>query len=415
MKQIALRILQAVVRLCARMIVARYKPTIVAITGSAGKTSTKEAIYAALSRFKRVRKSAKNFNNELGVPLAIIGEWERISSPAFFFWLRVIGSAISQILFPSSTYPEVLVLEYGADRAGDIDRLMDIARPDIAVISAIGSIPVHVEFYAAGVEGVVREKSKLATKLPAGKCVFLNADDIHTPEIMKRTRARVETFGFSENATMRVFQFNHIYDKSTIRGALCKVQKEGSIVPVTLPAVFSVSHGYAVTAALLVAGEFGINMVSAGEALSDAYEVAEGRSRIIPGIKHTQIIDETYNSSPLALETALKTLSLITSRRKIAVLGDMLELGDYSLKAHEKAGKQIVGAVDILITVGPRARFIGNNAKKDGMKEDAVYIFETAQEAKKVLQDIMKEGDIILVKGSRAIGLDIVLEEIVER
>ena len=415
MKQIALSILNTIVRFLARMIVARYKPTIVAITGSAGKTSTKEAIYAGLSRFKRVRKSAKNFNNELGVSLAIIGEWERISSPVIFFWFRVIGSALSQILFSSSTYPEVLVLEYGADRAGDIDRLMDIALPDIAVISAIGTIPVHVEFYAAGVEGVVREKSKLATKLPAGKCVFLNADDTHTAEIKKRTRARIETFGFSEDATMRVFQFSHIYDKSTIRGALCKIQREGSIVPVTLPAVFSVSHGYAVTAALLVAQEFGINMVSAGEALSDAYEAAEGRSRIIPGIKNTQIIDETYNSSPLALETALKTLSLITTRRRIAVLGDMLELGDYSLKAHEKAGRHVVGSVDILITVGPRARFIGVNAKKDGMKEEMVYIFETAKEAKKVLQDIMKEGDIILVKGSRAIGLDTVLEEVIER
>lgn len=415
MKQLAIRILQITLRFLVRMILARYKPTIVAITGSAGKTSTKEAIFSVLSRFKRVRKSAKNFNTELGVSLAIIGEWERISSPVIFFWFSVIGSAIKQIIFSSPSYPEILVLEYGADRAGDIDKLMDIAHPDISVISAIGTIPVHVEFYAAGVEGVVREKSKLAVKLPAGKCVFLNADDPHTVEIEKRTRARVETFGFSEKATMRVFQFNHIYDKATIRGALCKIQKEGSIVPVTLPAVFSVSHGYAITAALLVAQEFGINMVSAGEALSDAYEAAEGRSRIIPGIKHTQIIDETYNSSPLALETALQTLSLITSKRKIAVLGDMLELGDYSLKAHERAGKQVVGAVDILVTVGPRSRFIAAQAKKNGMKESNVYVFETADEARKTVQDIMKEGDILLIKGSRAIGLDTILREVVER
>ena len=133
---------------------------------------------------------------------------------------------------------------------------------------------------------------------------------------------------------------------------------------------------------------------------------------LIQGIKHTQLVDESYNSSPLALETALKTLKMITFKRRIAVLGDMLELGEYTLKAHEKAGEEAAESVDVLITVGTRAKFIAYKAREKGLAQEQVHIFETAQEAGRKLQEVMREGDIILIKGSHSIGLEKVVEEV---
>lgn len=410
----AVKLLTHIVRMLARLTIRQYRPFIIGITGSAGKTSAKEAIYTVLSQKGSIRKTSANFNNELGVPLSILGEWDVITKPVWFFWLRVLCASCIRLLYVAGGYPKTLVLEYGADRPGDIEKLCNIAKPDIAVISAIGSVPVHVENYPSGIEEVFREKIRLIQALDPSHTAILNADDVYFEKMRERTRARIISFGCKEGADVRITNFTHALSKDgSLEGIACKIQYKNTGIPIIIPSAFSISHTYAVACAIAVAYEQDINPTDIATHVR-SYHPVQGRSALIRGIKNTQLIDESYNSSPLALETALRTLMLITSRRRVAVLGDMLELGDHTLRAHERAGEQVVEAVDILITVGMRAKFIAYKAREKGMHQEQVYVCETAEEAGKKLQELMREGDAVLIKGSRSIGLEKVIEEVRE-
>lgn len=415
MKKTLIRILRASAKALAALTIKKFKPTVIAVTGSVGKTSAKEAIYAALADAKRIRKSSANFNNELGVPLTVLGNWQSISKPAALFWLRVFAYSVWNLLAGSKgNYPEIIVLEYGADKPGDISHLMEIARPDIGVVTGIGTIPVHVENYPTGIEAVVKEKGKLISLLPATHVGCMNADDPFFDAIASKSRAQIQSYGFSEKAEVRIVNFSNMEEDERVTGISFKIQRGGAIVPFHIRNVFSVSHAYAVACAIAVADEFGINAVDVAAAIERGYRPVYGRSVLLEGVKDSQIIDESYNSSPLALETALRTLKNIGGRRRIAVLGDMLELGNFTVEAHEGIGKLVPYAADILITVGQRARFIAQKAEAAGMRGECIFSYDEAPEAGKKLQQIIKKGDLVLVKGSRSIGLDAIVEEIRE-
>jgi UDP-N-acetylmuramoyl-tripeptide--D-alanyl-D-alanine ligase len=134
--------------------------------------------------------------------------------------------------------------------------------------------------------------------------------------------------------------------------------------------------------------------------------------QILPGIKNTFLIDDSYNASPLSMRAALDALRDLSAKRKIAVLGDMLEIGKYTIEAHEAIGKLAAESANILVTVGPRAKFIAETAKAAGMKKSSVYSFDTADDARKPIQELMKQGDFVLIKGSHSMELDKVVEEI---
>lgn len=407
------RILAFVLETLSRATIRKYKPFIIGVTGSAGKTSAKEAIFSTLAAQGHIRKTSSNFNNELGLSLSILGEWSRIGRPVWFFWLRVCLVSLKRLVIRDGRYPRTLVLEYGSDKPGDIRKLLRIARPDIGVITAIGNIPVHVENYSGGVEAVFKEKSKIISVLTAVQTAILNADDPFYRKLRGRTRAKIISYGFSESADVRVMNFTHIAREERLEGIAFKIKFQNSLIPVAVRSAFSVSHAYAVACAVAVGIECGINPVDILDRMRE-YRPVEGRSLIREGIKRTQIIDESYNSSPLALETALKTLGMILNRRRIAVLGDMLELGDYTLGAHERAGEQAAKAVDVLVTVGPRAKFIGYKAREKGLAAEKIYTCETAEEAGRKLQELIREGDVVLIKGSHSIGLEKVVEEVRE-
>lgn len=409
-KHVAL--LSRIMKYLAQLTVRRFSPTIVAVTGSVGKTSTKEAIFAVLNGRMRVRKSPGNLNNELGVPLAIIGGYERIETPALLFWLRVIARAVWQLAFlKKENYPEILVLEYAADKPGDISYLLSIAKPHVGVISAIGSVPVHAEQYPTGTEGVIREKGKLVFALGASDTAVVNADDVSIKTLLPKIRARTIVFGQSRGATVRITHISHVTTDNKIEGLTFKLENESASLPVFLPRVFSVAHASAVAAGVCVGQIFDINALDALRAIEASYAPIGGRSAILEGMKDTQIIDESYNSSPLALEVALQSLTSVYGPRKIAVLGDMLELGPYTIQAHKDAGVLAARCVDVLITVGDRARIMAEEALNKGMSANAVHVCETAQDGLEALQKVFRKGDVILVKGSRAVGLELVVQE----
>lgn len=393
----------------AKWTIKKYQPGIVGITGTVGKTSSKEAILTVLRSIRKVRASNGNFNNEFGLPLTILGSWDK--SGGAFFWIKVILASLWRLIIRRA-YPEILVLEYGADQPGDLKHLLDIARPQIGVVTAIGDIPVHVEFYS-GPDAVAREKARLVEALPAIGFSVLNFDDEVVYEMREKTRAHVITYGFAAGAEVRITNFENRTEDGRPVGLTFKLEYGGSFVPVRLDGAFGKAQAYAAAAAAAVGLSFGINLVRISEALA-YYQAPTRRGKIINGIKNTLIFDDCYNASPLSMHAAIDTIRDLKAPRKIAVLGDMLEIGKYAIEAHENAGRLAEKVFDILVTVGPRARFIADSANKAGMSRKNILTFDFADEARIPVQDLLKKGDLVLVKGSRAIGLDKVVEEIRE-
>ncbi|RJQ28585.1 UDP-N-acetylmuramoyl-tripeptide--D-alanyl-D-alanine ligase [Candidatus Parcubacteria bacterium] len=426
MSPVFVRCLRWTLKVLAQLVIWRYRPGIVGITGSVGKTSTKFAVMAVLGIERRVRTAHGNLNNDLGLPLTILGSWSekelklvsreqkegtrRIAK--LFFWVKVICRGVFQLCYKSSSYPEILVLEYGADRPGDVRYLLQIARPNIGVVTAVGAVPAHVEFYKNS-EEVAREKARLIEYLPAAGFAVLNRDDKTVMALQDRTRAHLVTFGFSEGAEVRISRFHHYAEEGRPGGVAFRLEYGSSGASLKLPGMLGKSQAYAAAAAGAVGFVFGMSFQKVAEGLK-RYEPPPHRMQLRKGVKETWIIDDAYNASPLSMESALRALKDLPGKRKIAVLGDMLEIGPYAMEAHENLGRLVAEVADILITVGPRAKLIAEGAKKAKMRKANIKSFDDAEEAGKAVQDLIKAGDLILVKASRAIHLESVVEEIVD-
>lgn len=408
MKKFIITILQTLLKYIARAIIAKYNPMIIGITGSVGKTSAKEAIRNVVARERTVRAPSKNFNNELGLPLTIIGDFKSIGG--IFFWFFVVCKGIYIVLVRDKTYPEVLVLEYGIDRPNDMKKLLDIARPHIGVFTAMGKIPVHIEYFT-GPEQVAKEKAKLIAQLPATGFAILNADD---PLVMKakgETRAQVVTFGTNEHAEVRISNFVNHFDGHSA-GISMKLTYGGSFVPVRIDGALGEAQAITSAIASAVGLVFGMNLVSIAEILSK-YEAPSGRLRCIQGIRESMIIDDTYNAAPKAMENAIDTLASLPARRRVAVLGDMLELGKYTLEAHEEIGKRIKKkGVDVLITVGLRGKLIAEAAQNVGMNQKSIFVTDTIDEAVRILEEKIQKGDLLLIKGSQGVRMERIVKRI---
>src|SRR3989344_3494647 len=395
----------------AKMYLRRYKPQIIAITGNVGKTSTKEAISAVLARSKRVRSGKGNLNNEFGVPLTIVGNWADEYYEAentLFFWIRVLAVSFCGLFFQKN-YPEILVLEYGADKPGDIKRLAAKFKPHIGVVTAVGEVPVHVEYFS-GPEGVAKEKGRLIEALSVSDFAVLNFDDLAVFEMKERTKAKVLTFGFGEGANIKISNFQSLISNERPEGVSFKINYNDSFVPFKLSGSLGKSQGYAAAAAAAIGSIFDMNLVDISEAISE-YHGPKGRLKILKGIKNSTIIDDTYNASPLSTHLALETLRDLPGTRRVAVLGDMLELGKYTIDAHKEAGNMAGSFVDLLVCVGSRAKFIADSAFNQ-MPRENIYRFDTSDEAKLKVKELIKEGDLILIKGSQGMRMEKIVEEI---
>ncbi|MBI1957076.1 MAG: UDP-N-acetylmuramoyl-tripeptide--D-alanyl-D-alanine ligase [Candidatus Niyogibacteria bacterium] len=404
------QIIVAILTLEAKLILKKYQPRLVAVTGSVGKTSTKEAIFCVLSRKFNARRSEKSFNSELGVPLAVIGApnaWYSLLG-----WLANIFAGLKLVVL-RQPYPDILILELGADRQGDIARLTSWVKPDVAVVTPIGEVPVHVEFFA-GPEDVAREKAKLVEALTAKGTAVLNGDDLTVLEMKDKTSAKVITIGFGEDSAMRASEYKLVVrtgGDAHPDGITFKADHEGSSVPVRLHDVFGKQIVYAALSAMGVGVAMGMNLVETAEALS-TYAAPAGRLKLIKGEKETWILDDTYNASPLAAHAALDVLKDFPAKRKIAVLGDMLELGKFTIETHRAMADHAKECADIVFTVGPRAKFIADELAAHGFDAEKLQRLSNAEEAGHALEKIIQPGDLILVKGSQSMRMEKIVEEI---
>lgn len=403
------KLLQLILKFFAQAVLKKYKPQIIGITGSVGKTSAKVAVTFALSKHFSVRSNIKNYNNEIGLPLTILGR----QSPKknLFGWLKLFLFALNLLIWKHKKYPQVLVLEMGVDRPGDIKYLTDIARPNIAILTTIGTS--HLEFFGS-IEKIAEEKRSIFHSLNTHNWAVLNADDERVMQDVDKLNSQKISFGFSPAADIYIHDVKIV--KHFTYGTSFVLTYKNQDYSFILNNVLGKQHAQAVAIGFAVAIILKLEPTEIISAL-ETYKSASGRTNLLPGIKKSWVIDDSYNASPKSSEVAVEILSTMeTSGSKIAVFGDMLELGAISVEAHEKIGEQIAkSGIDYLFVVGERSRDIQRGAIAAGMSTDKIYHFAHTIETGYFLQDRIKEGDIILVKGSRGAKMEQVVYEIMAK
>lgn len=411
MRDWARQVIQWWLRGCASRALWRFRPTVVAVTGSVGKTSTVQAIALVLGN--QARASFKNYNNEIGAPLAVLG----LSSGGRSLgrWVAVLSAAVWLAYGPRRAYPPVLVLELGADKPGDIAALAAWLKPKIGVVTRVSA--AHLK-RLGNLAGVASEKGALITRLPAAGLAVVNADDPLVWAMRRRTVAPVVSFGRGPRADVRARRIEHLVHPTdagfSYAGLRCQVAYRGEEVTLDLPHVLAEAQLSVALAALAVGVSFRVSLGQAATRLS-AFVPPPGRLRLVAGVKGATMLDDSYNSSPAAAQAAVRLLSQLPTGdgRKFAVLGGMLELGRISGRAHRELGGQVARAkIDFLVTVGERARDIARGARTEGLPEERVYTFPAADAAGKFLQDRIRAGDLLLVKGSQGVRMERVVKEL---
>jgi len=394
------------VTLEAKAVIRKYKPKIVMITGSVGKTSAKDAIYTAFSGTHPVRRSEKSFNSDIGVPLTILGVPNGWGNPVR--WVRNLIEGLF-LIFLNAPYPAWLVVEIGADRPGDITRSLSWLKPDVVVATRFPDVPVHVEFYASPEEVVAEELAPIAW-LKEGGIAVLNADDPRASGASIPAGASRLLYGSGAGADIRTMRYMVTSRNRMPTGIAFDVYLKDEKARVTLPGVVGKTHMQAVVAGIASAVAVGIPLDVAAARFT-AHVPPPGRTRLIGGRAGSVIIDDTYNSSPVACEEALRILAGIPrTGRRIAVLADMLELGPYSVSEHQKMGAIAAVSSDLLFTAGVRARGIAEGARLAGMSPDMVIECERGEDVIPKLLPLVEKSDVILIKGSQSTRMERVVK-----
>jgi len=304
---------------------------------------------------------------------------------------------------------EILIFETEAIKPGLLDNLRFFLRKSrlpVLVVTHLGDIPPERYFFAGD-----RKKSfpmrKIAEVLPARGFSILNFDDETVREIENETIAKTLTFGFQKRADLQATDLN-----LSIEGMNFKLNYQGYTIPFWLDKIFGKAHIYQTLAAAGVALALGINLVEVSQSLKD-YSALPGKMRLIKGVKKSFILDDSKSATVYSMMESLDILKEIgKGRRKIAVLGDVVGVGKYTPEAHEAIGEKVAQTADLLFAVGVRAIFISQGAKRKGMKENNIFEFDTAREAKGKVQEEIRKDDLILIDGSKEMKMEEIVDEI---
>ncbi|MFA6428910.1 MAG: UDP-N-acetylmuramoyl-tripeptide--D-alanyl-D-alanine ligase [Patescibacteria group bacterium] len=398
----------------AQKTLAREKPLIIAVTGCVGKSTTKELLAAVLHAedpLAKVRASKKNYNNELGLPLTVFNAEAPGRSP--FAWMSLLWRAWTTSMGIRKTGVQTFIFEMGADKPGDLAYLTSIAEPDISIVTAVTPedtswAPVHAANYPS-IEALAQEKETLVRATKADGMAILNADDRRVFAMRSAAQCRVATFGqFNEGADVRILSTRMVMAEgkrgNEPKGLEVTLEYFHHRITLLFKGVFGTPVAYSAAAAVAVA----VTLDAGEDAIASMpahFLPLQGRTRILPGIKYTTLLDDTYNASPVAVLSSIRDLAsmpLQEHQRRIVCLGEMRELGEQAEMLHERVGAEAAKqGIDLLVACGIFAHAIAEGARANGMSEDQIKIFEDTPEAGVFIQDWMKPGDIVLAKASQ--------------
>lgn len=353
----------------------QFSLRVTGITGSVGKTSTKELSYRVVAQKYRPLYTQGNYNNEIGLPLTILQLDDKFDSA---------------------------VLEMGMYDVGEISTLCQITQPQIGVVTNIG--PSHLERLGT-MERIVEAKRELVESLPADGVAVLNRDDPLVMSMAPHTKAQVFTYGLSEEADLWA---DEIYSAG-LEGMQFVLHHAGEALHVKVPLLGRHSVHTALRAAA-VGLHYGLRWDEIIAGLQD--KAAQLRLVAIPGPNESLLLDDTYNASPASGIAALNLLAELNATRKIAVLGDMAELGSFEEAGHRKVGCRAASVVDLLITLGPKAKLIAEEALACGLKTAQVHTLMETEAVLAHLRNIAQPGDTILIKGSRSLAMETIVAEL---
>ena len=384
MKNLAKQVIISRLNSKLRKLLSTYDITIVTVTGSIGKTTTKQAIGQVLESTRKVRYSQDSYNTDIGIPLSIFGQkvpsklWDPRS------WKKIFNDI--DIELDDYKY-DTVVLEMADDELKMMRKVLHMVQPDIGVVSAIA--PVHME-NLKDIKTVLHDNWVIAS---AAKKIVYNADS----ELLRKKAYKNDTIGFG--ITHGHVRFNKITraKNHTLKAEL-RIGKHKRIVHTKM---IGEQNLYSLLAAATVAHQLDIPFGAICFELSLVSPVA-GRMNLLPAVNGAKIIDDSYNSSPDAAKAALSTLKSFGGQ-KIAILGSMNELGDHTDSGHQEVGEQAAKVADMLITVGENAgAILAPAAQRAGLDADKIKVFKTPYEAGHYVKNIIKKGDTVLVKGSQA-------------
>ncbi|MBS3819160.1 UDP-N-acetylmuramoyl-tripeptide--D-alanyl-D-alanine ligase [bacterium] len=360
-----------------KKVLSEMEVKVVGITGSIGKTTTKEFTSSLLSLSYKVFKSRGNYNNYLGLPLSILQIQE---------------------------HHEIAVLEMGINQPHEMKTLTHIAPPDLAAI--INILPVHLEFFQT-IEELASTKKEILEGMKKGGTAVLNGDNLWTQKIAHQWKGPKLLFGLSKNCPMRAV---HIH-KSFSQGISCDLIYEHKQKRVHLPFIYD-HYLYNFLSAAAIAQLFSVPLEDIPRK-TPYLKPGSMRGTIIHLPHEITLVDDSYNSNPVALKSILKSLASFPSKRKVAVLGDMLELGEKKREYHVQAGSQLVQyGWDILITVGPLSKDTAKGSLNAGMERNRIFCFDDSEEAAEEIPSLLKKNDLVLIKGSRGIKTEKIVEKL---
>lgn len=348
----------------------RFSIPVVAVTGSAGKTSTRALIATVLEQKYNVLQTEKNFNNEIGLP---------------------------RTLLQLTKEHGACVVELGMRGLGQIKELADIAEPTVGVVTNVGKS--HIELLGSQAQ-IARAKGELVEALGSDGTAVLNQDDKRVAAMAGKCKGKVVGFGIINDAPVMAGTI-----KNSEKGLSFTCRCFDQVIDVHM-AVIGTHNVYNALAAVAVGRLLGLSEHQMQKGLAE-YKGVPMRQELV-NIDNVVFVNDAYNANPASMKEAVDTLVTLTGGRKIAVLGGMLELGDWAEKEHEKIGTYLADKkVDVLIALGDEARFMAKAAKATGMNE--VYTVTTHAEAAAVLRRIMRQGDTVLLKGSRGFAMEKIL------
>jgi len=402
------KFIQYILKYLAKLILWRYKPLIIGVIGSVGKTSTKESIYTVLRKKFRVERNVFNLNTEIGMPLTIIRG--RDAKRNVLLWFYNFFHTFWLFIFKTKIYPEILVLEMSEDAPGMIKYLVDLAQPKIGVVTTIGDPPVHLEYYK-NINELIEEISYLPQSLSLNDIIVLNTDNSLVSNFRNKTVAKVFSYGFSENSDVKITEYKLINTENLENiGMSFRLESSGSFVPVRLEGVFGKGQIYALAAAAAVGLSLDMNLIEISEAMKD-YKVVRGRTKFMYGINNSWLLDDSYNACPDSVHVALDLLKEVPAKRKIVILGDMKELGINSKQAHIEIGRDIANIAQVFIAVGEEMIFAKRIVDNEYSNVETFW-FKDSQEAKTSIKKMIRKGDLVLIKGSHTMEMKKITEEL---